>query len=87
MFEIQFFKSARKGLKRLDTTSKQRIMKAIYALREEPFPAGVKKLKGQSEELYRIRVGDYRIIYTVKDGELLILVLTIGHRRDVYRGV
>jgi len=57
---------------------------AIDALAQEARPAGCVKLAG-SPDLYRIRVGDYRIVYQIKDNELLVLVLSIGHRREVYR--
>lgn len=50
----------------------------------EPRPAGMVKLAGE-EELYRVRVGDYRIIYTIQDDQLLVLVVTIAHRREAYR--
>lgn len=49
-----------------------------------PFPGGVKKLQGE-EKIYRVRVGDYRIIYEVQSAVLVVLVLKIGHRREVYR--
>ncbi|MDJ0899633.1 MAG: type II toxin-antitoxin system RelE/ParE family toxin [Xenococcus sp. MO_188.B8] len=56
----------------------------IDALATEPRPEGVVKLKGE-ENLYRIRVGDYRVIYNVQDDRLLVLVVKVGHRGDVYR--
>jgi mRNA interferase RelE/StbE len=56
----------------------------VEALDENPFPAGSRKLKGE-ERAYRIRVGDYRIIYDVLRDVLVVLVLSVGHRKDVYR--
>jgi len=57
----------------------------MEALTRNPRPHGVKKLSGE-QNLYRIRAGDYRIIYQIRDKELVVLVLKLGHRRDVYRG-
>jgi mRNA interferase RelE/StbE len=63
---------------------RKRISQAIDSLETNARPAGSKKLKG-AEELYRLRVGDYRIIYTVEDNELLVIVVNTGHRKEVYR--
>jgi mRNA interferase RelE/StbE len=63
---------------------RKRVSEAIDSLEENPRPSGVKKLKG-SKELYRLRVGDYRIIFAIRDQELLVIVVNAGHRRDVYR--
>ncbi len=60
-------------------------MRHLRKLDDNPRPHGTEKLTG-SEDFYRIREGDYRIIYTIKDKELIILVVKIGHRKDVYRG-
>ena len=62
----------------------QRLVSAIGELAATPRPAGCRKLEGQ-DDLWRIRVGDYRIVYSINDGALLILVVTLGNRRDVYR--
>ena len=62
----------------------QRLVSAIGELATTPRPAGCRKLEGQ-DDLWRIRVGDHRIIYSIDDGALLILVVTLGNRRDVYR--
>ncbi len=61
-----------------------RVMAAIDALSDEPRPSGVKKLVG-SELTYRIRVGDYRVVYSIEDRMLLLLIQRIRHRSDVYR--
>lgn len=63
-----------------------RLDPALLALADNPRPPGCKKLQGR-EETYRIRVGDYRVIYRVEDDRLIVLVIEIGHRRDVYRGL
>lgn len=61
-----------------------RILKAVGQLPAEPYPAGVRKLIG-SEHTYRLREGDYRIIYTVTESSLIIEVVRVGHRKDVYK--
>ena len=76
--------SAAKALRKLDRPTARRLAASIRALSEEPRPPGCLRLKGGSGEL-RIRVGDYRVIYEVIDDELIVLVLHLGHRREVYR--
>lgn len=67
-----------------DAALYRRLRAAIDALEQETRPAGCVKLAG-SPDLYRIRVGDYRIVYQINGRELVVLVLSIGHRREVYR--
>lgn len=62
----------------------QRLVSAIHELATTPRPAGCRKLEGD-DDLWRIRVGDHRIIYSIDDGALIIVVITLGNRRDVYR--
>jgi mRNA interferase RelE/StbE len=62
----------------------RRIDAAMIALARNPRPPGTKKLRAQDDR-YRIRVGDYRVIYEVDDAQLLILIVDVGHRKDVYR--
>ena len=71
-------------MKKLPHGALARVAAALASLASEPRPHGVKKLSGE-ENLYRVRVGDYRIIYQVRDRELVVLVLKIGHRREIYR--
>lgn len=82
-YSIQIKPSAQKDLLKLPPQTQTRLLDAIQTLSVNPRPSGIKKLQGH--ELYRLRVGDYRIIYAIQDQELLILVATIGHRKDVYR--
>ena len=82
-YSIEFVPSARTALRKLPPPIRKRIQVAIDELAENPFPPGVKKLHG--EEGYRIRVGDYRVIYDVEHGRLIVLVIRVGHRREVYR--
>ncbi len=75
--------SAAKELEGLPDKPRRRIAKRIQALADQPRPVGCEKLTG--EELYRIRQGDYRVVYAIDDSEVIVLVTRIGHRRDVYR--
>ena len=67
-----------------DESLKRRLTKALRALENDPRPPGCVKLQG-GNELYRVRVGDYRIVYQIEDMVLIVLVLEIGHRREIYR--
>jgi mRNA interferase RelE/StbE len=67
-----------------DNKLKARIYQALVDLAEDPRPVGSTKLQG-SDNLYRIRVSDYRVIYAIQDAVLIVLVVEIGHRREVYR--
>ncbi len=83
-YQIELSKRANRQLSKLDPDSQSLIVAAIDDLAHEPRPFGVKKLKGE-ESVYRIRARDYRILYDIQDDELIVLVVKIGHRRDVYR--
>jgi mRNA interferase RelE/StbE len=83
-YRIEFVKQSAKQLKYLPTEEQQKIKIKIDALADVPRPDGVVKLTGE-DNLYRIRVGNYRIIYSIQDNQLLVLVIKIGHRRDVYQ--
>lgn len=73
-----------KALARLPGDMHGRIMRKLVALENNPRPVGVEKLSGP-EDLYRVRVGDWRIVYAIRDRELVVIVIRVGHRRDVYR--
>ncbi|MFH1985228.1 MAG: type II toxin-antitoxin system RelE/ParE family toxin [Pseudomonadota bacterium] len=83
-FEIRWKRSAAKELKKLPKSAIERIMSAAETLMNDPVPAASVKLSG-AEHTYRIRVGNYRIIYNVLNRILTIEVIRVGHRRDVYR--
>ena len=78
--------SARRQLHALPREMQQRILAKIEALDAHPRPPGAIKLAGQ-ENLYRIRVGNYRVIYEIHDLKLVVLVVVVAHRRDSYRGL
>jgi mRNA interferase RelE/StbE len=83
-YRIEFTHSADREFKKLEAVIKQRISDEVVGLETNPRPSGCAALKGYAHT-YRIRVGDYRIIYQVHDKVLLVLVLKVGHRGDVYR--
>ncbi len=83
-YEVLIKPSARKELEAVGLKKdRQRIVAAILALAEEPRPVGCRKLSGKDK--YRIRCGDYRVVYSVHDAILVVAVVKVGHRRDVYR--
>jgi mRNA interferase RelE/StbE len=83
MYKLEILTSAHKALHKINHEDRAAIAKAINNLSENPRPNGYKKLKGS--ELYRIRTGDYRVIYQIDNAKLLVLVVRIGHRREIYR--
>lgn len=82
-YSIEFRPSALRTLRKLDSEQQARIRGAIIILAQDPRPPGSRKLQGR--EGYRVRVGNFRIIYAIENARLTILVVAIGHRRDVYR--
>jgi mRNA interferase RelE/StbE len=85
MYTVTFKNSALIELEQMPKRVVQKIVIAIEKLAENPRPMGVKKLKNSKEDLYRIRVGDYRIIYAINDGIRIVNILRIGNRKDIYR--
>lgn len=83
-YEIEISRSAEKQLGGLDRTTQKRILRAILNLADEPRPRGARKLAGY-DDVYRIRIGQYRVIYSVSDGKLIVIILKVGHRKTVYR--
>lgn len=83
-YTIEFLKTAAEELAALSKANQRRIAAKIDALRDNPRPPGVKMLAG-GDTLYRLRVGDYRMIYSIDGKKLVVLVIRIGHRKDVYR--
>lgn len=82
-YRIVIKKSAAKEIERIEKKDRIRIIDKIRSLAEDPHPVGSKKLSRQ--EKYRIRQGNYRILYQVKNEELIINVVKVGHRRDIYK--
>lgn len=84
LYKIEWKRSAVKELKKLDKTVIKRIINSVEALSENPTPKGCRKLKG-AEFTYRLRLGKYRIIYSLQSSKLVIEIIKIGHRKEIYR--
>lgn len=83
-YSVRISASAEKQLKKLPLGDQQRVAAAIVALGENPYPPGVRKLSVY-DDVFRIRVGNYRILFSLSEAEVIVIILKIGHRRDVYR--
>jgi mRNA interferase RelE/StbE len=83
-YEVRLAPAAVRQLRTLDPPGRRRVQAAIDLLAEEPRPPGARQLVGGAGE-WRVRTGDFRIIYDIRDGELLVLVIKVGHQRDVYK--
>lgn len=84
-YTVEFTKTAVKELNKLDLPVRRRLLAAISLLEDEPRTDGVKKLAGD-DNAWRIRIGDYRVLYEVHDDKILVVIFRAAHRRDVYRG-
>jgi mRNA interferase RelE/StbE len=85
VYTIELAPAARRQLKKLDHELRRRVARRIDGLAKDPLPDGVVKLTDVSPPLYRVREGEYRIVYAIEDDRLLILVVRIAHRGEVYR--
>ena len=85
-YRVDVARVADRALAKIEASARKRILERIAALGDDPQPAGSKKLTGEVDA-YRLRVGDYRVLYRIEEKVLLILVVKIGHRREVYRGL
>lgn len=83
-YRLAFKSSVARDLRSIPNADVARLLARIQALAENPRPPGCEKLSGQPR--YRIRQGVYRIVYEIQDEQLVVLVVKVGHRRDVYRG-
>ena len=83
-YDILISKSVLKSLKALPTSDVKKIVAAIQSLALDPFPGGCRKLSGE-RSTYRVRQGNYRVIYEIDGRKLRILILKVGHRKDVYK--
>jgi len=84
-YEVEISESAEKFLEKVPQKDRSRIIEKIDTLADDPIPSGSIKLQGRTPVLYRIRSGDYRVVYSIKKDVLIVLVVEIGHRREVYR--
>lgn len=83
-YRIEVAPAVVRQMRRLDPPARRRIQAAIELLAEHPRPRGARKLVGGDGE-WRVRTGDYRIVYGIHDDVLLVLVVAVGHRRDIYQ--
>ena len=83
-YAVQLVPAAVRQLRKLPPDARRRIQAVIELLAETPRPPGAKKLTGSNGD-WRVRTGDYRIIYEIQDAQLVVLVLAMGHRRDIYQ--
>ena len=84
-YTIKFDSRVKKDFKSIQAQDIQRIKSAISELEINPRPDGCTKLKGDKQDYYRIRVGQYRVIYLIKNEILLVLVVRVGHRKEIYK--
>lgn len=82
-YRVEVAAAAVRQLRKLDRPAQRRVQAAIELLAAEPRPSGAKKLVGGNGE-WRVRTGDYRIVYEIHDNVLLVLVVAVGHRREIY---
>ena len=83
-YSVELTRTAEKQLRRVAKRARSRLLDAIEALGTKPRPQGARKLQGY-EDIYRIRVGQYRVVHEVIDDRVLVIVLKLGHRKDIYR--
>lgn len=83
-YRVEFSPAAARQLRKLDTSARHRMNGVIALLAENPRPPSARRLVGGEGE-WRVRTGDYRVIYDIDDGVLVVLVIAVGHRREIYR--
>ena len=83
-FDIRISRVAERQLQKLPSDGRARVVRAVRALADDPVPRGSRRLTGY-DDVFRIRIGPYRVLYSVTASTLTVLVLKIGHRKDVYR--
>jgi mRNA interferase RelE/StbE len=83
-YRVELKPSAATQVKKLEQSIQRRVLAKFRQLAENPRPSGVQKLQGP-DDFYRVRVGDFRIIYSILDDELIVLILSVADRKDAYR--
>lgn len=81
---VTLLRDAQKALDKMDAGLRGRMIRALRLLEDDPRHAGVVRMSGP-DDFYRVRVGDWRIVYAIRDRELIVMVIRIAHRREVYR--
>ncbi|SBW19307.1 type II toxin-antitoxin system RelE family toxin [Protofrankia symbiont of Coriaria ruscifolia] len=84
-YEVEWTTRALRELRKLDRTAARRVLLAVTRLADDPRPAGARALVGEPSGMLRLRVGDYRVVYLVDEGRIVVTVVRVGHRREVYR--
>ncbi len=84
-YAIEIARPAQRQLKNLDASTRKKVSRRIDSLAKEPRPSGVVKLTDVSPPIYRVRERQYRVLYTINDDKLIVLVVRIAHRSDAYR--
>jgi len=85
IYQLQISSKAQKDLKKIDKKIQQRIIKEVFKLKKDRHPQQFKPLVGLKIAQFRLRIGDYRVLYDVYDQDKVVLILRIGHRKDIYR--
>lgn len=85
MYKITFKKSAEKEIQKLPSSVILKIVPVIEGLSKNPRPSGSKKLQGNKENIWRIRIGDYRVVYLIAEEVKIVEVRRVGHRKDIYK--
>jgi len=83
-YNVELTRTAEKQLRRIAKRDRNRLVEEIRGLADRPRPHGARKLQGY-DDVYRIRVGQYRVVYEVFDDRVIVIVLKVGHRKDIYR--
>ena len=83
-YSVELTRTAEKQFRKIAKRDRNRVVDAISSLADRPRPHGARKLQGY-DDVYRIRVGKYRIVYEVFDDRVVVIVLKVGHRKDIYR--
>lgn len=86
MYKVELARDSEKFIRKQNKSLQKKLVAVLRKLAENPYPPSAKKLKGLNE-LYRVRVGNYRIVYHVQNKRLVVLVLRIAHRKDIYKGL
>ena len=83
-YRIEVSATAERQIRKLSRTDQVRVLRVIQALSKDPRPPGCRKLSGH-DDVFRVRIGRYRVLYAIEDPRLVIMVLKVGDRKDVYR--
>ena len=83
-YSVELTRTAEKQLRRIAKRDRSRLVQAIQGLADRPRPHGSRKLQGY-EDVFRIRVGQYRVVYEILEGRVIVIVLKVGHRKDIYK--